>query len=87
MSIISTVCATGPMKSKSCFAIFGVEYQTYLWLFFISILIGFVLYSVSQIKDKNIDARKFIFKSLKIVIIVFLILSVITIYLQSGAIY
>jgi len=88
MSIIRTMCPTGPLKSKECLAFFGVEYQTYLWIIVISLLFGFGLYSLySRIKKIELYTGKFVTKSLIISLILFILLSILSIWYQSQIIY
>lgn len=88
MGIISTTCPTGPLKSKECLAFFGVEYQAYLWIIAISLLIGFGLYFVySKIKKIEFEVKSYITKSLIISLIVFVLLSILSIFFQSTIVY
>ena len=88
MSIISRTCPTGPMKSRECLAFFGVEYQTYLWIIVISLLIGFSSYFVySKIRKIEFETRKFLIKSLLISLVLFILLSILRIWFQSQIIY
>ena len=88
MNIISTSCPYGPMKSRECLAFFGVEYQTYLWIILISLLIGFGSYFIySKIKKIEFETKKFVIKSLLISLVIFILLSVLNIWFQSQIIY
>ena len=88
MSIIITTCPTGPMKSGECLAFFGVEYQIYLGIIVISILISFFSYFIySKIKKIKFETKKFITKSLLISLILFILLSILSIWFQSQIIY
>ena len=88
MNIISTTCSTGPSKSRECLAFFGVEYQTYLWLIVISLLIGFSSYFIySKIRKIEFETKNFLIKSLFISLIIFIIFSILNIWWQSQIIY
>jgi predicted PurR-regulated permease PerM len=88
MSIISTTCPTGPMKFRECLAFFGVEYQTYLWIIVISLLIGFGSYFIySKIRKIKFETRNYVIKSLLASLIIFILLSFLTIWLESQKIY
>jgi H+/Cl- antiporter ClcA len=89
MSIIQTVCATGPMKSKPCLAIFGVEYQYFLWVLLFSLIFGlvsaFIFYS--NIREKKFNTRDYLEKSLVMAMIIFVLISLIIIILQRMVVY
>ncbi len=88
MQIISTLCSSGPSKTRSCLAIFGVEYQTYLFSLLISLVIGFSLYfAYSKLRKEKIEMKNYLTKSLIISTVVFLIISLLNIYLQTRIIY
>ena len=88
MSIISTVCSAGPMKSRECLALFGVEYQIYLLMIPFSLLIGFIA-SLIYVKIRKIKSNKksFILKSLIISLIIFILASLSQIFLARYRIY
>ncbi len=88
MGIISTTCPYGPMKSRDCLAFFGVEYQTYLIIIFVSLLIGFGIYLI-YFKTKNIkfETKKYVIKSLLISLVIFILLLILTILVQNQIIY
>jgi len=88
MSIISTTCPTGPMKSRECLAFFGVEYQTYLGIILISLLIGFGSYFIySRIRKIEFETKNFLIKSLIISIVIFIIFSVMSIWWRGQLVY
>ena len=88
MSIISKSCPYGPFKSRECLAFFGVEYQSYLWIILISLLISFALYFIySKIRKTKFETNKFLTKSLIISLIIFILLSILRIWFQSKIIY
>ena len=88
MSIISTSCPYGPMKSRECLAFFGVEYQTYLWIIVISLFIGFGSYFIySKMRKIEFETKNFLIKSLLISLIIFIIFSILNIWWQSQIIY
>ncbi len=88
MSIISTSCPYGPMKSRECLAFFGVEYQTYLWIIVISLLIGFGSYFIySKIRKIEFETGNYVLKSLLVSLIVFILLSILSIWFKSQIIY
>jgi len=88
MNIISRICPTGPMKSKECLAFFRVEYQTYLWIIAISLIIGLGSYFIYlNIRKIEFEAKKYVTKSLLITIVIFILLSALSIWFQSQIIY
>ncbi len=88
MSLFSTMCPAGPMKSKECLAFFGVEYQTYLWLIAVSLLVGFVSYFIyTRIRKIKFEAKDYITKSLLVSLTAFVLLSILSIWFQSRIVY
>jgi len=76
------------MKSRECLAFFGVEYQTYLWMIAISLIIGFGSYLIySKIKKIEFETKLFLIKSLLLSLILFLLFSVLSILFQRTMIY
>ena len=88
MNVIDRYCPTGPMKSVECLAFFGVEYQTYLTLIIISLIIGFGSYFIySKIRGIKLETKRFIIRSLIISLVVFILLTILTIWQQSQIVY
>ncbi len=88
MSIIKTTCSTGPMKSRECLAFFGIEYQSYLWVLVISLLIGFGSYFIyARIRKIAFETKNFLIKSLLISLIIFIIFSILSIFGQRGELF
>lgn len=88
MRIISRLCPIGPAVDEKCFAIFDVKYQTYLWIMLISLIIGNISYFIYlKLKNRKFEAKKYLIRSLLVSLIIFIVLSILTIYLESRVIY
>ena len=91
MAIIETKCwVQKPVGGyyRDCFAIFGIEYQTWLSLIIISLVIGFsAYYFYSLIRKTKFEVKNFVIKSLLISIIALAVLLILRRWLLSQIIY
>lgn len=90
MAIIQTQCwVQKPVDGyyKDCLAIFGIEYQSWLWMIFISLIIGFISYFVySKIRRIKFETKNYILKSLLIALIILIIFNILRLWLLSNII-
>ena len=88
MQIVTISCGSGPMKSKPCLAFFGVEYQTYIILLLLSLVIAAILsFAYIKIKKQNINLKIFVIKGLLTSVVIFILLSIAMIYYNTTFIY
>ena len=91
MAIIQTKCwVQKPVDGyfKNCFAIFGMEYQTWLIFILISLVAGFFGYYVfSLIRGTNFEVKNFVIKSLFVSLVILIVLLVFRIWWFSNIIY
>ena len=95
MSIIQTKCwVQKPVSGyyRDCFAIFGIEYQAWLSLITISLIIGFGAYYIySLVRKTKFEMKNFVIKSLfaslLTLVILFLVILLILKWWMSNIIY
>ncbi len=76
------------MKSRDCIAFWGVEYQNYLWVLLISLVMGFILTAVIlAARKQQVWGKRLFTYGIVVSIIIFIALSLLLIYWQSTAIY
>jgi len=91
MAFIQTKCwVQKPVDGyyRDCFAIFGIEYQTWLSLIIISVIIGFgAYYLYSLIRKTEFEVKNFVIKSLLISFVTLVILLILRMSWLSQIIY
>jgi hypothetical protein len=88
MGIIQTVCSTGPMKTRPCLALFGVEAQYYAGMAVIAFAAGFGgYYLVKKLVSKGPYRKMDMLISVAISLTLLLIFSAYAIYTSSRAIF